>query len=342
MEPAQDLDVRILLRGHLLDRERHHLRPVRGHQDRHARRGRHRCDRARLRARPGSHTPSGGDARVAAARWSGAPAAAGQRGPRRAQPSIAATRSGPRSPATSSGTDVATSGAPAPARSTIRRAVVTASSDVDEQSTARCSRAAAMSRRRLRSVSSAWTAIRSRRVVAAHPREVNPIGRAHAVGARPTIGVRRRCRGSTTAAGLLAITSSGPAATSICTMSGAVRVAIANGSRASGGVTPSTAMARTPTGTRSSGAIWRTRRRSVSSARARRVNARARARKGLRGRSKSGSRGRSSKGSRCWARRLVSILRRAARARRRPRARSRFRSLRYRQPRGLPGDDPLP
>ena len=99
----------------------------------------------RPRARPSSHTPSGGDARVAAAQWSGAPAAAGQRALRSRSPQWRQRDPGRVVPATSSGTAVATSGTPAPAKSTIRRAVVAASSDVDEQSTARCSRAVATS-----------------------------------------------------------------------------------------------------------------------------------------------------------------------------------------------------
>ena len=90
------------------------------------------------------------------------------------QPSMAATRSGPSSRRRRSGSAVATSGTPAPARSTSRRAVVAASSDVDEQSTAWCSRAAATSRRRLRSVVALDQ--RSRCVVAAHPRAEKPVG----------------------------------------------------------------------------------------------------------------------------------------------------------------------
>ena len=57
----------------------------------------------------------------------------------------------------------------------MRRAAVAASSDVDEQSTACFSRAAATSWRRLRSVV-AVDAIWSRGVVVAHPRGAKPIG----------------------------------------------------------------------------------------------------------------------------------------------------------------------
>ncbi len=172
-----------------------------------------------------------------------------------AQPSMAATRSGPRSPATSSGTAVATSGAPAPARSTMqarrgrgvercRRAVdclvLTRGGDESPAPALRGSGRPNLVEARRRCPPTRREAGRSM-----HMRQVRGQPPASVAG---VVVVRQR-----PAAGDCELRPS--SATSICTMSGAIRAAIAKGSRASAGVMPSTAMARTPTGTRSSGAI---------------------------------------------------------------------------------------